>query len=116
MVAHMLVLFGLCLVSPALAIVIAFMFYGQHCKIRPDRHLPVIAYVLLLLTCGSGGFFFGLIYGTDWACSPPAGNLCGLTAFFIVAPLASAFAMLLVGVLILLLPAGRAPENINPPA
>jgi hypothetical protein len=116
MLVHMLLMFGLGLVSPVLAIVFAFAFYAHHRKKRPENPIPVLAYVLLLLVCGSGAYFLGLIYGTNWACSPPAENLCGLTAFLIVAPLSSAFAMLLVGVLILLLPAGRAPENANPPA
>ena len=106
----MLLLFGLGLLSPVLAIVFAFAFYAQHCKKPPEGPIPVLAYVLLLLVCGSGAYFLGLIYGTDWACSPPADNLCGLTVFFVVAPLASAFAMLLVGAFTLLLPTDRATQ------
>ena len=106
----MLLVFGLCLVSPVLALVFAFVFYGQHCKKRPERQIPVLAFVLIVLICGSTGFFLGLIYGTDWACSPPAGNLCGLTAFLIIAPLASALAIFLVGALLLLLPPDGVPE------
>jgi hypothetical protein len=106
----MLLVFGLSLVSPVLAIVFAFVFYARHCKKRPERHIPLLAYILVLVVCASCGYFLGLIYGTDWACSPPAGNLCGLTAFFVVAPLASALAMLLGGALIVSLPTDRASE------
>jgi hypothetical protein len=45
-----------------------------------------------------------MIFGVDYACSPPAGNLCGLAGVFIIGPLVSAFAILLIGSLILLLP------------
>jgi hypothetical protein len=104
----MLLWFVLCLLSPGAAIGIAACFYALHCKRRPDpeRRISGLAYALVLLVCAIAGYFFGMVYGIDWACSPPAGNLCGLTGVFIVGPLASAAAIIVVGALILLLSDG----------
>ncbi|HET7594342.1 MAG TPA: hypothetical protein VFK49_02750 [Stellaceae bacterium] len=105
--------FVLCLLSPGLAIGSAAVFYALHCKKRPDpeRRIPALAYALLLLVCAIAGYSLGMIYGIEWACSRPAGNLCGLAGVFIAGPLVAAFAIFLVGGLILLLPADRMPES-----
>jgi len=60
--------------------------------------------VAIILIFAVVGYFFGMIFGGDYVCSPPAGNLCGLAAIFITGPLASALAILAIGFLILLLP------------
>jgi hypothetical protein len=52
----------------------------------------------------AAGYFFGMIFGVDYVCSPPARNLCGLAGVFIIGPLASAGAIVFIGLLILLLP------------
>lgn len=103
----------LCLLSPGLAIAFAAFFYAQHCKERPDPHrrIPAVVYALLLLIFAIGGFLLGMSYGIDWACSRPAGNLCGLSGFFVAGPLGAAFAILFAGGLILLLPSDRTPES-----
>ena len=105
--------FALCLLSPGLAIGFAAKFYALHCKRRPDpeRRIPALAYALALLVCAIAGYFFGMVYGIEWACTRPAGNLCGLTGVFIVGPLAAAFAIGLVGALILLLSSDVTPES-----
>jgi hypothetical protein len=105
--------FVLCLLSPGLAIGFAAVFYARHCKKRPDpeRRIPAVAYALVLLVCAIAGYFLGMIYGIEWACSRPADNLCGLAGVFIVGPLAAAFAIFLVGGLILLLPSDRTPKS-----
>ncbi len=101
--------FVLCLLSPGVAIGAAAVFYALHCKKRPDpgRRIPALAYTLVLLACAIAGYSLGMIYGIDWACSRQAGSLCGLAGVFIVGPLAAAFAIFLVGGLILLLPSDR---------
>lgn len=57
------------------------------------------------------GYFLGMAYGIERACSGPADNLCGLTGVFVAGPLAAAFAILFIGALILLLPSDRTPES-----
>lgn len=105
--------FALCLLSPVPAIALAVIFYAVHCKRRPgpERRIPALAYALVLLVCAIAGYFFGMVYGIEWACSPPAGNLCGLTGIFIVGPLAAASAIVLVGASILLLASDDTPES-----
>ena len=109
----LLLWFVLCLLSPGLGIAFAVYFYALHCKRRPDpeRRIPALAYALILLVCAIAGYFFGMIYGIDWACSPPAGNLCGLTGVFIVGPLAAALSMVVIGALIRLLGADETPQS-----
>jgi hypothetical protein len=103
----------LCLLSPGPAIGFAAWSYLQHCKDRPDpqRRIPGLAYALVVLVFAIGGFFFGMIRGIDWACSEPAGNLCGLTGVFVSGPLAAALAISFIGGLILLLPSDRTSES-----
>jgi len=56
-----------------------------------------------------------MIFGVDFVCSPPAGNLCGLAGVFIIGPLVSAGAILLIGSLILLLPRDKKNDGVAPP-
>ncbi len=58
----------------------------------------------IILICAAAGYFFGMIFGIDYACSPPAGNLCGLAGVLVIGPLSSAVAIIVIGSLILLLP------------
>jgi hypothetical protein len=69
---------------------------------RSTEYRPLFTAIILI--CAAAGYFFGMIFGVDYACSPPAGNLCGLAGIFIIGPLVSAFAILSIGSLILLLP------------
>ena len=117
---HMLpLLWALGCLSPVVASVCAAFFYGRHRRARPDaeRHLSVIAYVVLLLVCAVVAYPIGAMLGIPWACSVDTGNLCGLHAFFVVGPFASALAIFVVGGLIASLPAdvemqnGRADQN-----
>jgi hypothetical protein len=109
----LLLWFVLCLLSPGPAIAFAVYFYALYCKRRPDpeRRISALAYGLLLLVCAIAGYFFGMIYGIEWACSPPAGNLCGLTGVFIIGPLAAASAIVVAGATILLLSSDSTPES-----
>jgi hypothetical protein len=91
------------------AIICAGWFYGRHRRARPDRgrQMPALAYALVLLIGAVIGYPLGVSLGVAWACHPPAGNLCGLVGVFLVGPLASALAIVLVGSLILLVPSDR---------
>jgi hypothetical protein len=88
----------LAILSPLLAAVCATAFYGRYCRKRPDadRRLTGVTYALILLVCAGIAYLVGLQLGIKWAC-PSAGNLCGLAGFFVVGPVASALAILLVG-------------------
>jgi hypothetical protein len=98
-------LWALGCLSPIVASVCAAFFYGRHRRARPDGHLSVIAYVALLLVCAIVAYPVGAVLGIPWACSVDTGNLCGLHAFFVVGPFASALAIFVVGGLIASLPA-----------
>jgi hypothetical protein len=100
----MLLLWYLAFLSPTFALVGAIFLYRQHCLARPKHRIPVLIYATIILICAAAGYFFGMIFGIDYACSPPAGNLCGLAGIFIIGPLASASSIDLIGLLILLLP------------
>jgi hypothetical protein len=91
----------LAFLSPLLAMVCAAMLYGRYCRKRPDadRRLAGVAYTFILLVCAVVAYPFGVYLGINWAC-PSAGNLCGLAGFFVVGPVVSALAILLVGGLI----------------
>jgi hypothetical protein len=54
-----------------------------------------------------------MIFGVDYTCSPPAYNLCGLAGVFIIGPLVSAFAILFIGLLILLLPRDKSKLQLS---
>jgi hypothetical protein len=95
----------LAFLSPLIAIVPAVFLYGQHCAARPKHRIPALVYALILLVCAIVAFPLGLFFGIDLACtSDSESNLCGLAGFFVVGPLTSALAIILVGWLILLLP------------
>ncbi len=103
-----LVLWCLAFLSPLAAIFFAVRFYAVHRRRRPerDRHLPVVAYVMILLVCAIIAFPFGLSLGISAACSGPgAGNLCGLFGVFVTGPFASSLAIVLVSGVIAILPA-----------
>jgi hypothetical protein len=101
-------LWVLAFLSPIAAIFLAARFYAVHRRRRPEpgRHLPLVAYVLVLLVCAIVVFPFGTFFGISQACAPPgAGNLCGLFGFFVTGPFAFSLAIFLVAGLIALLPA-----------
>jgi hypothetical protein len=100
----MLLLWYLAFLSPTFALVGAIFLYRQHCLARPKHRIPVLIYATIILICAAAGYFFGMIFGIDYACSPPAGNLCGLAGVFVIGPLSSAVAIIVIGSLILLLP------------
>jgi hypothetical protein len=99
-----LILWYLAFLSPTFALVGAIFLYRQHCLARPKHRISALIYAAIILICAAVAYFFGMIFGIDYACSPPAGNLCGLAGVFIIGPLVSAGAILLIGSLILLLP------------
>jgi CDP-diglyceride synthetase len=91
--------------SPVLALVGAIFLYQQHCKARPTHRIPALVYAAIILVCAVVAYLAGMILGNEFLCSSPSsGNLCGLIGIFIIGPLVSAFSILLVGSLILLLP------------
>ena len=92
-----LMIFGL--ISPIVAIVAAVLLYVRHRnRVEPGRRVPAIGYALAILICAAVAGYAGLVFGIQQACdAPKAGNLCGLWGFFVTGPLASALAMLLVG-------------------
>src|SRR6266446_298628 len=101
-------LWFLAFLSPVVAIVFAARFYALHCRRRPEpgRHIPLVAYILVLLVCAIVAFPFGTAFGISQACAPPgSGNLCGLFGVFVTGPFAASLAIFLVGGLIALLPA-----------
>jgi len=100
----MLLLWYLAFLSPIFALVGAVFLYRQHSLARPKHKIPWLVYAAILLVCAAAAYLFGMIVGADYACSAGAGNLCGLVGVFITGPLASAFAILAIGSLILLLP------------
>ena len=99
-----LILWYLAFLSPLFALVGTIFLYRQHCLARPKRQIPALVYAAIILICAAAGSFFGMIFGIDYACSPPAGNLCGLAGVFVIGPLSSAVAIIVIGSLILLLP------------
>jgi hypothetical protein len=99
-----LILWYLAFLSPLFALVGAIFLYRQHCLARPKHQIPALIYAAIILICAAAGYFFGMIFGIDYACSPPAGNLCGLAGVFVIGPLSSAVAIIVMGSLILLLP------------
>jgi hypothetical protein len=107
-------LWALGCLSPVVASVCAASFYGRHRRARPDteRHLSVIAYVVLLLVCAVVAYPIGATLGIPWACSADTGNLCGIHAFFVVGPFASALTIFVVGGLIASLPADVEPVPV----
>jgi len=122
-------LWFLAFLSPLAAIFFAVRFYAVHRRRRPERgrHLPVVAYVVVLLVCAIIAFPFGLFFGISAACSGRgAGNLCGLFGFFVTGPFASSLAIFLVSALAAALPADEPgllpvgevapiPPNLAPP-
>jgi peptidoglycan biosynthesis protein MviN/MurJ (putative lipid II flippase) len=93
--------------SPVVAILCALLFYGLHWRAypNPERRVSFITYVLALLVCAIIAYLIGMEYGLRWACFPPsAGNLCFLTALFVVGPFAAALAIFFVSASIMLLP------------
>ena len=93
------------IVAPLLAIISAVSFYAHHCRERPnpERRVPALAYAFVLLVCAIIAYFFGMTLGA-------AGNLCGLAGVFLIGPLASTLATILVASLITLLPSDRTPR------
>ena len=105
---------ALAFLSPVVALFCAAQFFAVHCRRRPspERRLPLVAYVLLLLACAILAFPIGTIYGVSLACSDPNfGNLCGLFGFLVTGPIASSLAIILVSALISFLPA----DETEPP-
>jgi hypothetical protein len=102
-------LWALAFLSPMVAIFCAARFYAAHCRRRPrpERRLPLIAYVLLLLVSAILGFWLGTIFGISLAC-PALGNLCGLFGVFVTGPFALSLAIIVVSGLIMFLPADEA--------
>jgi hypothetical protein len=101
-------LWFLAFLSPLAAIFFAVRFYAVHRRRRPEqgRHLPVVAYVVVLLVCAIIAFPFGMFFGVGAACTGPgASNLCGLFGVFVTGPFASSLAIFLVAGLVAALPA-----------
>jgi hypothetical protein len=86
------------LLSPMFAIIGAAMLFVYQ---QPHR-VPALAYTLAIAVAAIVGYSFGLVKGIDFACSPPAPNLCGLEGFFVYGPLMSSLTMIAVGALVLL--------------
>jgi len=86
------------ILSPLLAMVCATVFYARYRRNGPDadRRFSGLAYTLILLVCAVVAYLVGVQVGILVAC-PRWGNLCGLAGFFLVGPVASALAILLVG-------------------
>jgi hypothetical protein len=100
-----LILWYLAPLSPTFALVGAIFLYGQHCKARPRHRIPALVYAAIILVCAVVAYLAGMILGNEFLCSSPSsGNLCGLIGIFIWGPLVSAFAILSIASLILLLP------------
>jgi hypothetical protein len=78
------------------------LMYDWYRGRRPKYLIPSLAYGLVTVLCVPVGYFLGLVIGIDYACSlPAAGNLCGLGAFFAIAPLTASGTILFVDLLIL---------------
>jgi hypothetical protein len=59
-------------ISPLIALVSALVFYAHHReRVEPERRVPVIAFILVLIACGVGAGLFGLYLGLELACKPP---------------------------------------------
>lgn len=91
----------LAFLSPVLAMVCATVFYGRYRDKRQDAdgRLTDLTYTLILLGSAVVAYPVGVLLGIWWAC-PQTGNLCGLAGFFLVGPVASALAILLVSSLL----------------
>jgi purine-cytosine permease-like protein len=100
------------LISPLAAIVAAVNFFVRHReRVEPERRVPVIGYVLAIISCAAIGGYFGLVFGIGQAC-PQLGNLCGLWGVFVTGPISFAVGILLVGVMVSLIrPATRPDES-----
>jgi hypothetical protein len=93
-------------ISPLIALVSALVFYAHHReRVEPERRVPVIAFILVLIACGVGAGLFGLYLGLELACKRPnPGNLCELWAFLVTGPILIAFGIFLVGLIIYSIP------------
>jgi hypothetical protein len=74
--------------SPMFAFVGAMFLY---CKVRPTPKIPALVYTAIILVCGVVGYLAGF------------GRNCGWIAPLFIGPPVSAFAILSIGSLILLL-------------
>ena len=102
---------GLGLVSPIAAIMAACVLFARHReRVEPERRVPVIGFILAICICGAIGGYFGLTFGIGLAC-PEMGNLCGLWAFFVTAPIFFALGILLVGIVVSLIRPAATPDT-----
>jgi hypothetical protein len=52
-------------ISPLIALVSALVFYAHHReRVEPERRVPVIAFILVLIACGVGAGLFGSVSRT----------------------------------------------------
>ena len=87
--------------SPVFAFVGAMFLY---CNVRPTPKMSAWVYTAIILVCGVVAYLVGAILGDAFACSRGAGRNCGWIAPLFIGPPVSAFAILSIGSLILLLP------------
>lgn|ERR1700687_452340 len=99
----------LAVLSPLAALIFAIISYARHRE--PGRRVPVILYALAIVICGALSGIFGMIFGSEWACSDPkAGNLCGIWGPLVFGPLSCALAIFLVTICLVRI---RTPRNSN---
>src|SRR5437660_1086217 len=106
------ILTALGFLSPFAASGFAAYSYARHRRARPDqrRRFPMLLYLALALGSAVVAFFIGLSFGVTLACSSAsAGNLCGLWGFFVTGPVAASLGIVLVGGMLMLLPADVSP-------
>lgn len=99
-----LAVFDLALFSPVVATTVVCICYAQHVRrIKPERPIPAVAYMLAVVVCGGTAAYLGFGLSVTPLCSSPASsNLCGLGAV-LVGIVSGALAMVAVGVALVLL-------------
>jgi len=84
-------------VSPLFAIGFAIYYYRHFRSApQPKRVIPIASFILVLLASAVVFYWIGVGLGISFACSASSSNLCGLIGFFVLGPLVSSLATIVV--------------------
>jgi phosphotransferase system glucose/maltose/N-acetylglucosamine-specific IIC component len=85
------------LISPAFAIGFSAYYYRLYRRApQPKRHVPIASFILALLVSALVFYWLGTGVGIGLACSSTSSNLCGLFGFFVLGPIVSSLAIVVV--------------------
>ena len=91
------ILLVVALISPVFAIGFAIHYYRLNRKAsQPKQPFPIVGFILALLVSALVFYWLGVGLGISVACSSSSSNLCGLFGFFVLGPVASSIAIIVV--------------------